>query len=212
MQLQSRYDNEIADLHKMYEERYASSDFKTCLDIKVKIAKLDAIYFGKDSEQTPVSFKTQQAVVKYLMSQGYKINDSTLSYHISKDRLIAAADGAYKLEAVLAYAEENLTNMPEQAKSGRTDDTTKRKKEYELEMARLDLMERQGKLVNADDMSSEIRNMLVTFRTRVLQLPRKLSHHLADVDEPYRVEEILDQELRGCLICLSDYKVDMGEG
>lgn len=207
MSLFQTYEQELEELRTLYEERKEAGDFKACLTIKEKQLELQEKYLGSTKGEPPESFKTQRAVVAFLQGQGYKTNKSTLSLHVEDRKLIPAEDGEFKLDAVLAYAEEHLTNMPEQAKPSRQDDNVKEKKRIDMEMARLDLAERQGTLVDAKEVKAMLADMLVTFRTRVLLLPRKLSHQLAEIDEPHKVEETLKEELRGCLICLSEYKI-----
>jgi hypothetical protein len=212
--LQTLHAENKNDLIDLYKERIADKDFKTALGIKLKIAQLDAIYLGKpvaEPEAAPDSFATQQAVVKYLTDQGWKANDSTLSLHVQQRKLVPQTDGTFALADIDSYAIANLVNNPNRAEKTSSDELTLEAKQLENRRLRMKVEQAEGTLVNSDDVKRELENMLVSFRARVLIIPRKLSSQLAQMTDQNKVEEILTRELRDTLSTLSQYHIEAPE-
>lgn len=212
--LQTLHAENKNDLISLYKDRIEAKDFKTALGIKLKIAQLDAIYLGKpvtEPEAAPDSFSTQQAVVKYLVDQGWKSNDSTLSLHIQQRKLIPQADGTFALADIDSYAITNLVNNPNRAEKTSTDELSLEAKQLENRRLRMKVEQAEGTLVNSDDVKRELENMLVSFRARVLIIPRKLSSQLSQMTDQNKVEEILTRELRDTLSTLSQYHIEVPE-
>ncbi len=212
--LQTLHAENKNDLISLYKERIEAKDFKTALGIKLKIAQLDAIYLGKpvtEAETEPDSFATQQGVVKYLVDQGWKSNDSTLSLHIQQRKLVPQADGTFALGDIDSYAIANLVNNPNRAEKTSSDELTLEAKQLENRRLRMKVEQAEGTLVNSDDVKRELENMLVSFRARVMIIPRKLSSQLAQMTDQNKVEEILTRELRDTLSTLSQYHIEAPE-
>jgi len=203
-----------ADLITLYEERIAAKDFKTALGIKLKLAQLDAIYLGKpvpDPELPPDSFATQQGVVRYLVDQGWKANDSTLSLHVQQRKLLAGPDGTFALGDIESYALANLVNNPLRAEKTTSDELTLEAKQLENRRLRMKVEQAEGLLINSDEVKRELENMLVSFRSRILLIPRKLSSQMAQMTDQHKVEEVLTRELRDTLSTLSQYHIEATE-
>ena len=209
--LQTLHAENKNDLIALYEDRIEAKDFKTALGIKLKIAQMDAIYLGKpakEAEPLPYRFATQQAVVNYLVDQGWKSNDSTLSLHVQQRKLIPQADGTYSVGDVESYAIANLVNNPLRAEKTDSDALTMEAKQLENRRLRMKVEHQEGSLINSDEVKRELENMLITFRSRILLIPRKLSSQLAMMDDQHKVEEMLTRELRDTLTTLSQYHTE----
>ena len=199
-----------ADLLALYDDRIAAKDFKTAISIKVALAKL-SVTPAPEPEQTATSFATQQAVVKYLVAGGWKSNDSTLSLHIQQRKLLPGADGLFTREAVESYAAANLINNPHRSEKTGSDDTAQAIKEEELRRQKNRNDKEEGTLVNADEVKFAVENMLISFRSRVLLIPRKLSSQLAQMTDQHQIEAMLNRELRDTLTTLSQYRPEAPE-
>lgn len=210
--LQTLHADNKADLVALYNERLAAGDHKTALGIKMKIAELDMIYLGKapaETEPTPDTFATQQAVVRYLVDQGWKANDSTLSLHVQQRKLIPQGDGTFALADIDSYAAANLINNPERAERNSSDEISQKLKDEELRRLKNKNDKEEGILINSDDVKRELENMLVSFRSRILIIPRKLSSQLAQMGEQHKIEALLTRELRDILTTLSQYQLEV---
>jgi hypothetical protein len=202
-----------SELIAEYQTAKSAGNQKLAMSILLQIGKLDAITQGNTPEPVPVPelFATQQAIVKHLVEQGWKSNDSTLSLHIQQRKLIPLADGTFSLADVEAYAAANLINNPQRSEETSTDKLSLEAKQLENRRLRMKVEQQEGLLVNSEDVKRELENMLVTFRSRVLLIPRKLSSQLAMMTDQHKVEEVLTRELRDCLSTLSQYHISSQE-
>lgn len=204
-----------AELVAEYRAAKDSGNQKRAMSILMQIGKLDALKpdTAPDPEPAaaPESFTTQQAVVKYLVDQGWKSNDSTLSLHIQQRKLIPAPDGTFTLESVMAYAADNLVNNPLRSEKNEADDVNQKIKAEELRRQKYKNDLAEGLLVNSDDVKRELENMLVSFRSRILLIPRKLSAQISQMSDIHKVEELLNRELRDTLTTLSQYHIESPE-
>jgi pyruvate/2-oxoglutarate dehydrogenase complex dihydrolipoamide acyltransferase (E2) component len=78
---------------------------------------------------------------------------------------------------------------------------------YAAKLARLEYEERQGKLINADEVKVTVFNLARRLRDRMQQIPRQVSAQIvaavAAKPDPREVEDILDQVIREALIEIS---------
>jgi hypothetical protein len=210
MTLHRLHSESRADLLAMYDERIAARDHKTALAIKLKIAQLDAIYLGSpqpEPEPAPASFETPAAVAAYLIEGGWKVSERSVYNHIDQRKLIPDARGAFTAESVRQYAEANLINNPQRAEKTDSDALTLEAKQLENRRLRMKVEQQEGTLINSEDVKRELENMLVSFRSRILLIPRKLSSQLAMMTDQHKVEEVLTRELRDTLTTLSQFAV-----
>jgi hypothetical protein len=195
-----------------YQAAKASGNQKLAMGLLLQIGKLDALKVTTpDPDPAPDCFATQQAVVRYLVEQGWKSNDSTLSLHVQQRKLIPQADGTFALEDIDSYANANLVNNPQRAEKTTSDELTLEAKQLENRRLRMKVEQQEGILVNSDDVKRELENMLVSFRSRILLIPRKLSGQMAQMGDARKVEEVLTRELRDTLTTLSQYHIEAPE-
>ncbi|TSE28135.1 hypothetical protein Tther_02335 [Tepidimonas thermarum] len=78
---------------------------------------------------------------------------------------------------------------------------------YAARLAKLEYEERQGKLINADEVKVTVFNLARRLRDRMQQIPRQVSAQIvaavAAKPDPREVEDILDQAIREALIEIS---------
>ena len=205
-----------AEIVAEYHAAKAANNQKLALDLLFRIGKLDKLSVrpsDPEPEPAPDSFPTQKAAVAYLVGSGWKANDSTFCLHVKQRKLVPDPDGTFSRSAVDSYALEHLVNNPERAEKNTSDDLILESKQLENRRLRMKVEQQEGSLVNSDDVKRELENMLVSFRSRVLIIPRKLSSQLAQMDSRDQVEELLTRELRDCLTTLAQYKgADTGVG
>lgn len=198
-----------AELATEYQAAKAANNQKLALNILSRIMKEDKPNTrpsGREPGPPPDSFSTQKAAVAYLVGNGWKANDSTFCLHIKQRKLVPDPDGSFARSAVDSYALEHLVNNPQRAEKDTSDDLILESKQLENRRLRMKVEQQEGILVNSDDVKRELENMFVTFRSRVLIMPRKLSSQLAQMDDRDQVEELLTRELRDCLSTLTQYK------
>lgn len=70
---------------------------------------------------------------------------------------------------------------------------------HKAELSRLLVEERQGRLVNAEDVKREVSQRARQLRERVMELPDRLADELAGEVDALRVRQILERELREAL-------------
>lgn len=203
-----------AELVTEYQAAKTAGNHKLAMSVLLQIGKFDAQNTTAphpEPQPQPDIFATQQAVVKYLVDGGWKSNDSTLSLHVQQRKLLPGADGLYTREAVESYAAANLVNNPQRSEKTNSDDTAQAIKEEELRRQKNRNDKEEGTLVNADEVKFAVENMLISFRSRVLLIPRKLSSQLAQMTDQHQVEAMLNRELRDTLTTLSQYRPETPE-
>jgi len=71
-------------------------------------------------------------------------------------------------------------------------------------LLKLELEEKEGKLLSADEVKKTWFNTLRLVRDRMLGLPDRLSHVFASETDPARINEIMKTEFKKALVGLSD--------
>lgn len=74
-----------------------------------------------------------------------------------------------------------------------------REKAAKAQVAELDLMERKGELIPVSVYKDELADVLTSVRSRLLNLPGRLSRELADASDPEAAERIVEQGVREAL-------------
>ena len=112
-----------------------------------------------------------------------------------------------------AHQVETLPDsMPERQVSGNapgTPDYNKAravKEFYAARLAKLEFEEREGKLVNIDEINVQHFNRARRLRDRLLMIPRRLAAQLAAETDTRSVEEILDGAIREALEEMADVR------
>jgi hypothetical protein len=75
-----------------------------------------------------------------------------------------------------------------------------------VQKERLDLDERRGKLVSADEVETFVGGMIEMCKTTLLAIPRELRDRLALEDDPIACEELMANSIRSALVHLSQYR------
>ena len=107
-------------------------------------------------------------------------------------RLVLADDG----KVLVAPSMESIaktSGAPERAAvvTPNYSDAKERKEHYAAELARMDLEERIGKLMQADDVKAAIADAATTLRTRLESLPDQLAPQLAATSDEQQVRAML---------------------
>jgi hypothetical protein len=74
---------------------------------------------------------------------------------------------------------------------------------YDAAIRRLEYQEKVGQLIRAEQAAAAARAVASSVRDRLLTLPARLADSLAAEDDPTRIEELVDAELRKALQALS---------
>ena len=74
----------------------------------------------------------------------------------------------------------------------------------EAELAGLRLAELRGELVRVDDVRAALARRVIAFREGLLQIGSRLAAVLAAETDQARIHALLDGEIRGCLIALTE--------
>lgn len=197
-----------AELTAEYHAAKSAGNNKGAMDILVKLAKIDALASGKAKpvpEAEPDSFPTRTAAREYLDSCGWSGVYSTFCLHVEQRKIVPGPDGTFSRSDLDSYALANLVNNPDRAEKTTSDELTLEAKQLENRRLRMKVEQQEGLLINSDDVKCELENMLVSFRSRVLLIPRKLSAQLSQMSDAHQVETLLNREMRDCLTTLAQY-------
>lgn len=203
-----------SELISLLDSANSEGNKRMAADLLIKIKKLDlmiAASIPPELKPLPERFFHQNDIVAYLTQQGWSSNKSTLSRNIQERKLVCQADGSYTRDDVDLYAREYLVNKPDRSEKNTTDELILESKQLENRRLRLKVEQQEGILVNADDVTRALENMLVSFRARVLMIPRKLSGQLSQINDAHKIEQVLTRDMRDCLSVLSQYRVNTDE-
>lgn len=201
-----------AELIAAYQEAKAAGNNKGAMDILLKIAKIDAQTKTEPTAPPPDSFPTRRAAREYLDECGWSGVYSTFCLHVEQRKIIPAPDGSFLRDDLDAYAVRELVHHAQNAAPNNLDEINAELKREELLKAQRRRAKEEGELVSAAAIRREWENMLVSFRSRVLLVPRKLSSQLAQMGDVHQVEALLNREMRDCLTTLAQFTVDSSPG
>lgn len=197
-----------------YQAAKAAGNQKLAMSILLNIGKIDNAKNGAaepEAPPLPLTLESPAAVYAYLVQQGWKISERSVYNHVEGRKLVPQADGSFSVIDVDAYAVANLVNNPLRAEKTSSDELSLEAKQLENRRLRMKVEQQEGSLINSDEVKRELENMLVTFRSRILLIPRKLSSQIAMMTDQHKVEEVLSRELRDTLTTLSQFHADVAE-
>lgn len=147
-----------------------------------------------------------QAVSKAEFARLLGASRSAITAHAKAGRLVLTDDGLVMVEASRARLQATV-GAPERAGEGivgaRVMDWRERKEQAQAEMAEMDVAQRRGELVRADEVAQVASAAVVVFRTRLEMLPDQLAPQIAVITDEHRVRALLAAEIESALADLA---------
>ncbi len=120
-----------------------------------------------------LSFKSQIAAVRYLQSQGYKIQRTKMSDDVRLGKVPTNADGQFEAATLLAYAAANLEPVAKVENQAVLESTVSRQtadanlKHYQAERTKLKLEKELGSLIPKAEHEQDLAARALFFRNEV---------------------------------------------
>lgn len=120
-----------------------------------------------------LNFKSQIAAVRYLQSQGYKIQRTKMSDDVRLGKVPTNADGQFEAVTLLAYAAANLEPVAKVENQAVLESTVSRQtadanlKHYQAERTKLKLEKELGSLIPKADHEQDLAARALFFRNEV---------------------------------------------
>lgn len=125
--------------------------------------------------------------------------------------LVKASRGRYKLieslkNYILTLKISNKDNLPSSNQEDLDLDTEKAKHEViKIQMSELRLHLMEGSVHKSEDVRAVMSDMLVAFRSRLMNHPAKSATVLANMYDPGQIQNYLEKEMMDALLELRDY-------
>lgn len=126
----------------------------------------------------------------------------------SNQGAIKKTDAGFPLIETLVWQIQALKKDLEISRKKASDDplyeANVRLKNAEAEIKELDLLQRKGILVETEKIQQEWQNLIINARAKLLGLPTKLAYELASLEDPVKVEIVLQKAIDKILIELGN--------
>lgn len=158
-------------------------------------------------------FKNVARVHAYLQENGWDISDRGVRDHVKLNKLRSEPTGGFTKKAVDAYAKAHLSStdtskkVPKKADNAYIDKAISEARESKAKasLREIELAEREGKILDREETIREIQALLVSIRSRLLQLENTWSPEFAAMTDQILIKERIAADHRHVLSELSNY-------